>query len=78
MVRADDGELFALGAICTHAGCELVYGRGTLNCPCHRSTFDIRTGVPERGPAREPLPTGEVAERGGRILARALRRAGPA
>jgi thiosulfate dehydrogenase (quinone) large subunit len=78
VVRADDGELFALGATCTHAGCELAYGRGALNCPCHRSTFDIRTGVPERGPARDPLPTGEVAERGGRILARALRRAGPA
>jgi thiosulfate dehydrogenase (quinone) large subunit len=73
VVRADDGELFALGATCTHAGCELAYGRGALNCPCHSSTFDIRTGVPQRGPARRPLRTAEVEERDGRIVANALR-----
>jgi thiosulfate dehydrogenase [quinone] large subunit len=75
VVRAPDGELFALGATCTHAGCELAYTQNALTCPCHRSTFDIRTGVPERGPARDPLPTAQVVEQGGRILARALRRA---
>jgi len=72
VVRAKDGELFALSAVCTHAGCELAYSQGTLTCPCHSSTFDIRTGAPERGPARDPLPTAPVAERGGRIVARAL------
>ena len=73
VVRADDGELFALGATCTHAGCELAYGQGTLNCPCHSSTFDIRTGVPERGPARAPLPTAAVTESDGHIQAGELR-----
>jgi thiosulfate dehydrogenase [quinone] large subunit len=72
VVRADDGELFALGATCTHAGCELGYGQGRLNCPCHSSTFDVRTGMPERGPARDPLPMARVSERGGRILASPL------
>jgi thiosulfate dehydrogenase (quinone) large subunit len=72
VVRATDGELFALSAVCTHAGCELAYSRGALACPCHGSTFDIRTGVPERGPARRPLPTARVAEREGRIVTRAL------
>ena len=72
VVRADDGELFALGATCTHAGCELGYGQGRLNCPCHSSTFDIRTGMPERGPARDPLSMARVSERGGRILASRL------
>ena len=72
VVRADDGELFALGATCTHAGCELGYGQGRLNCPCHSSTFDIRTGFPQRGPARDPLPMARVSERGGRILASPL------
>jgi Rieske Fe-S protein len=75
VVRADDGELFALGTTCTHAGCELAYGQGVLNCPCHSSTFDIRTGVPQRGPARRPLPTADVAERDGHIVAGALREA---
>jgi thiosulfate dehydrogenase (quinone) large subunit len=73
VVRADDGELFALGATCTHAGCELAYGQGVLNCPCHSSTFDVRTGEPQRGPARRPLPTAEVTERDGHIVAGALR-----
>jgi thiosulfate dehydrogenase (quinone) large subunit len=74
VVRATDGELFALSAVCTHAGCELAYRRGALTCPCHSSTFDIRTGAPERGPARRPLPTARVSEHGGRIVARALSR----
>ena len=73
VIRADDGELFALGATCTHAGCDLAYGQGVLNCPCHGSTFDIRTGVPQRGPARAPLPTAAVTERDGRIQASELR-----
>jgi thiosulfate dehydrogenase [quinone] large subunit len=72
VVRGKDGELFALSAVCTHAGCELAYRRGTLTCPCHSSTFDVRTGTPERGPARRPLPMARVAEREGRIVARAL------
>jgi thiosulfate dehydrogenase [quinone] large subunit len=76
VVRAPDGKLFALGATCTHAGCELAYGHGALTCPCHSSTFDIRTGVPERGPARDPLPTAQVTERGGRILAQGLANTG--
>ena len=73
VVRTDDGELFALGATCTHAGCQLGYDQGVLNCPCHSSTFDIRTGVPRRGPARRPLPTGDVVERDGHIVASELR-----
>jgi thiosulfate dehydrogenase (quinone) large subunit len=78
VVRAPDGELFALGATCTHAGCDLAYGQGRLNCPCHSSTFDIRTGAPERGPARRPLPTARVTERDGRIFAGELGNPGPA
>jgi thiosulfate dehydrogenase (quinone) large subunit len=74
VVRATDGELFALSAVCTHAGCELAYRRGTLACPCHSSTFDIKTGAPERGPARRPLPTARVSEQGGRIVAQGLSR----
>jgi thiosulfate dehydrogenase (quinone) large subunit len=72
VVRTKDGELFALGAVCTHAGCDLAYSGDALRCPCHSSTFDVRTGVPERGPARDPLPTASVAERDGRIVVRAL------
>jgi thiosulfate dehydrogenase [quinone] large subunit len=75
LVRRPDGKLYALSALCTHAGCNVEFSRDTLRCPCHNSTFDIRTGAPERGPARKPLATAQVEERGGRILARPLGRA---
>jgi thiosulfate dehydrogenase (quinone) large subunit len=73
VVRLPGGGLVALGTVCTHAGCELVYRRGTLACPCHGSTFDLRTGLPERGPARRALPMARVDERDGRIVAGELR-----
>lgn len=75
VIRRPDGELYALSAVCTHAGCDLEYSGDALTCPCHNSTFDIRTGAPERGPARRPLATAEVVERNGRIVARPLRSA---
>jgi thiosulfate dehydrogenase (quinone) large subunit len=75
VLRRPDGKLYAVSAVCTHAGCTLRYSRDTLTCPCHNSTFDIRTGAPERGPARRPLARAQVVERGGRILARPLGRA---
>jgi cytochrome b6-f complex iron-sulfur subunit len=60
--------LFPLSAVCTHAGCDVEWRGGRLLCPCHRSTFDPRTGRPTRGPATEPLARLTVVERGGRIL----------
>ena len=44
VVRGPNRRLYALSARCTHAGCTLRYSRGGLTCPCHHSTFDIRTG----------------------------------
>jgi thiosulfate dehydrogenase (quinone) large subunit len=73
VIRSPDGKLYAVSAMCTHAGCPLEYDRDSLACPCHNSTFDVRTGAPERGPARRPLATAQVVERDGRILARPLR-----
>ena len=73
VIRRPNGELYALSALCTHAGCRLGDDRDALTCPCHNSTFDIRTGTPERGPARRPLATAQVTEHDGRIVARPLR-----
>jgi len=72
VIRRPNGKLYALSALCTHAGCRLEYDRDALTCPCHNSTFDIRTGAPERGPARRPLATAAVTEQEGRIVARPL------
>lgn len=56
-----ENEVLALGDECTHAGCSL--SEGTLSerepeveCPCHASVFDLRTGEPLEGPADEPVP----------------------
>ena len=52
-----NGKYYAIGDICTHAGCKL--SEGTLNgekvrCSCHGSTFDVRTGKVLKGPANAP------------------------
>jgi nitrite reductase/ring-hydroxylating ferredoxin subunit len=52
-----NGAYYAVGNICTHRGCKL--SDGTLNgekvqCPCHSSIFDIRTGAVIKGPATNP------------------------
>jgi nitrite reductase/ring-hydroxylating ferredoxin subunit len=44
---AYEGEVFALGARCPHAGGDLTQGwctEGKLVCPIHRYSFDLKTG----------------------------------
>ena len=53
------GDVFAVGAQCTHYGVSLAGGLlegGTLRCPAHHSAFDPRTGEAVRPPALRPLP----------------------
>jgi Rieske Fe-S protein len=40
----------AINAICTHLGCTVLPGAGTLQCPCHDSRFDL-SGNFLQGPA---------------------------
>jgi nitrite reductase/ring-hydroxylating ferredoxin subunit len=66
-----NGEYHAIGNVCTHAGCKL--SEGTLNgekvtCPCHGSTFDIRTGAVLKGPAQKPEPSYNVRVEGDQIM----------
>ena len=52
-----DGEVYAIGDLCTHKGCSLAKGTlegTTVTCPCHGSQFDVTTGAVVRGPATEP------------------------
>jgi cytochrome b6-f complex iron-sulfur subunit len=58
VVARDAGGVYAMSAVCTHAGCLLDESSQTiaagLSCPCHGSTFDGDGNV-TRGPARVPL-----------------------
>jgi cytochrome b6-f complex iron-sulfur subunit len=58
VVARDANGVYAMSAVCTHAGCLLDDGAATvsagLSCACHGSTFD-GNGTVTRGPARAPL-----------------------
>jgi len=69
VIRDGSGQLTAMSAVCTHAGCEVSYQSGELYCPCHGSVFSARTGAVEQEPASQPLPIKHVTESGGEIYA---------
>jgi Rieske Fe-S protein len=58
VVARDADGVYAMSAICTHAGCFLDDGSQSiaagLSCPCHGSLFDGNGDV-THGPARAPL-----------------------
>lgn len=58
VIAHDAGGVYAMSAVCTHAGCLLDESSQTisagLSCPCHGSAFDGNGNV-TRGPARAPL-----------------------
>jgi Rieske Fe-S protein len=58
VVGLDSNGVYAMSAICTHAGCVLDDNAQTiaagLFCPCHGSTFD-GNGKVTQGPARAAL-----------------------
>ncbi len=57
LVRAKEGYLYAMSAVCTHLGCITAWdpAAGIVKCPCHGSQYD-REGNVVAGPAPRPLP----------------------
>lgn len=64
------GEIFAVGATCTHYSGPLGDGLlvdGTVRCPWHHACFDLRSGAALRAPALNPLACYEVETVDGRV-----------
>jgi 3-phenylpropionate/trans-cinnamate dioxygenase ferredoxin reductase subunit len=67
MVRSH-GEMFAVGATCSHYGGPLAEGivaDGTIRCPWHHTAFDLGTGEAIRPPALRDIACWKVAVRDG-------------
>ena len=66
-----DGDLYAISDLCTHRDCPLSEGSlegDVIECGCHGSRFNVRTGAVEEGPATEAVPVYIVKIEGGDIL----------
>ena len=67
------GKYYAIGNVCTHLGGPLDKGileGHEVECPLHRSHFDVTNGQVKRGPAMRPEPVYEVKIESGSILVR--------
>ncbi len=71
LLARSGGEVFAVGAKCTHYGASLAEGLvhdGTVRCPWHHACFSLRTGEAVRAPAFRALACWRVDRRDGKIL----------
>jgi len=72
-IAKQGGEVYAFQEFCTHRYGPLSDGKlqdHQVECPWHRSCFDIRTGRVVEGPAKVDLKTYSVTIRSGKIFIR--------
>jgi nitrite reductase/ring-hydroxylating ferredoxin subunit/uncharacterized membrane protein len=65
-----EGQVYAISAICAHAGGPLDEGKFDgcrVECPWHQSVYDLRTGRVAHGPATYPVQAYETRLRKGQI-----------
>jgi len=65
------GTYYAIGNVCTHMGCMLSDGMlkgDNVQCPCHGSVFDVKTGKVVSGPAEKAEPAFQVKVEGDQVL----------
>jgi nitrite reductase/ring-hydroxylating ferredoxin subunit/uncharacterized membrane protein len=77
LLAREEGRVYAIGAVCSHAGGPLDQGKirdGCVQCPWHDSVFALRDGRVVHGPATQPQASFETRVRSGRIEIRLARR----
>jgi NADPH-dependent 2,4-dienoyl-CoA reductase/sulfur reductase-like enzyme/nitrite reductase/ring-hydroxylating ferredoxin subunit len=73
LLARSGGEVFAIGAKCTHYGGPLAEGLmvgDTVRCPWHHACFSLRTGEALHAPAFSPVSCWAIEQRDGRIFVR--------
>lgn len=71
LVRAENGDYYAIGDVCTHGQVSLSEGEvdeETIECWLHGSVFDLQTGWPVTLPATQPTPIYPVKYEGDDVL----------
>ncbi len=71
VVLDSNGDVHAIGDVCTHGDVSLSEGfvdGDTLECWAHGSAFSLRTGRPLNLPAYEPVPVYAVTIEGDDVL----------
>ncbi len=68
-----DGEVIASDDVCPHSYCLLsenadIVGDGEIECSCHGSRFDLRSGENINPPSSDPLPLFAVEVRDGDVF----------
>lgn len=66
-----NGNYYAIGDKCMHRGCLL--SKGSLEsesvvCPCHGSTYDLKTGNFTKGPTKKGEPRYDLKVQGNDIM----------
>src|SRR5678816_1680327 len=73
LLARQGGNLFAIGAFCTHYGAPLGDGLlvdDTVRCPWHHACFSLRTGEAVRAPALDPVTCWRVEQHDGNAYVR--------
>ena len=66
-----EGSFYAIGNICMHMACTLTNGKlkgEIVECPCHGSQYNVKTGAVVRGPALKPEPKYEAKVENGEVM----------